>query len=365
MVQGAVYDAVASIDRSHEHYLDGIPNAPATASTAAAVAQAAHDVLVGLTPSTLPAVKTRIDAMLAASLSGIPDSASRTAGIGAGQAAAAAMLTARTGDGRFGSATWVPGSAPSEWQPVPPGNGNVFAWAGDVTPFMIETSGQFRTPGPDPLTSRAYARDFNEVKAKGRLTGSTRTAKEDLLASFVSANPVPFMNKGFRDIATAQGLRTSDQARFFALTSMSGADALIGCFDDKAYWSFWRPQTAIVMAADDGNPATSPDPDWTSLYPVPGYTEHPSGYNCYTGAMMHAARLFYGTNKMRFELTSPGTAPIPGSTRTYHRFTDVIRDTIDGRILTGFHFRNGDVDGANLGKHVAIWANEHFFTPVH
>ena len=48
MVQGAVYDAVNAIDGGHEPYLAGL-SAPSSASKAAAVAQAAHDVLYGLT----------------------------------------------------------------------------------------------------------------------------------------------------------------------------------------------------------------------------------------------------------------------------------------------------------------------------
>ena len=49
MVQGAVYDAVNAIDGGHQPYLAGLPPASPSASTAAAAATAAHDVLVGIT----------------------------------------------------------------------------------------------------------------------------------------------------------------------------------------------------------------------------------------------------------------------------------------------------------------------------
>lgn len=364
MVQGAVYDAVTMIDRSHEPYLPDLPKAPATASKAAAIAKAAHGVLSELIPSTLPAVQDRVDQLLSTSLAAIPNGPSKDAGSAAGVAAAEAMIEARVGDGRNGTAAWVVGTAPGEWVPVEPANANVFGWIGDVTPFTLRTSGQYRTGGMPGLTTKAYAKEFNEVKAKGRATGSTRTAAENLLASFVSANPLPYVNKGFRDIATAKHLRPSAQARFFALTAMAGADALIGCFDDKAYWSSWRPQTAIRQAASDGNSRTTADATWTSLYGTPGYPDQPSGYNCYSGATMNSARLFFGTDKVRFQLTSPGTAPLPGSTRTYNRFTDFVDDTIDGRILIGFHFRTADEDGAWLGGKVARWAYRNYFGPI-
>jgi hypothetical protein len=364
MVHGAIYDAVNAIDGTHEPYLSGLPAAAAGASRAAAVATAAHDVLVGLTPATLPLVKDRIDAMYATSLGEIDAGQAKTDGIAIGAATAAAMLAERTGDGRFGTHTWTAGTGVGEWRLVPPGNANVFAWAALVDPFTLESQGQFRTAGPLKINSGQYAKEFNEVKEKGAQTGSTRTAAEDLLASFVSANPLPFMNQGLREVAAGQGLSTSAQARFFAMTSMASADALIGCWDDKDYWSFWRPLTAIREAASDGNPNTDADPGWLALYGTPGYPEHPSGYNCYTAAMMHTARLFYGTDRMDFSLTSPGTAPLPGSTRVYTRFTDVIDDTIYGRILTGFHFRTADVQGAWIGKKVAQWVDAHYFEPV-
>ena len=362
MVHGAIYDAVNAIDGGHEPYFDGLPSAPPTASEAAAVAQAAHDVLVGLTPATLPLVKDRVDAMLAASLSLIDDGTAENDGKAIGAAAAARMLLERTGDGRFGSHTFTPSDEVGKWRLVAPANNNAFGWVGYVTPFTMKSFDQFRTEGPLDIASAQYAAEFNEVKAFGAQTGSSRTTAQDLLASFVSANPLPYMNKGMRELAAP--LSTSEQALLFVKTSMASADALIGCYNDKDYWSFWRPQTAIREAANDGNPATSPDAAWLSLYPTPGYPDHPSGYNCYTGAVWHSARLFFGTDQMSFQLTSPGTAPLPGSTRSYTRFTDVVRDTIDGRILTGFHFRTPDVQGAWIGKKAAQWVDKHYFEPV-
>jgi hypothetical protein len=223
------------------------------------------------------------------------------------------------------------------------------------------------------LTSNQYAAEFNEVKALGAQSGSSRTDAQTLMAGFYSANPLVYYNSGLRVIANAEGLTTSDQARLFAKTSMAGADALISCFNNKKLWLAWRPQTAIREAANDGNPLTEPDPNWQSLFATPGYPDEPSGYNCYTGGFWQSARFFFGTDKYSFSLTSPGVPAnaaagnpigVPGSTRTYKRFTDVIDDTINGRILNGFHFRTADVHGAWIGKKVAQWVNKHYFEPV-
>ena len=371
MVQTAVYDAVNAIDRRHEAYLHGLPWAARSSSKAAAAATAAHDVLVGLAAAS-PTVVASLDGLLASSLAEIKAGISKNRGISIGHAAAAAMLANRTGDGRFGSKTWTPGNEPGEWVVVPPLNANVFAWVGEVRPFALKSPGQLRVKAPVALTSEEYAKDFNEVKALGRQTGSSRTAAQTSLAGFVSANPIPFTNKALREIAVANGLSAARQARFLALTNMAAADALISCFENKDHYNVWRPLTAIRQADSDGNPATTADPDWLSLLPTPGYPDLPSGYNCYAAGTWTAARLFFGTDRMAFQLTSPGlvaappNAPvgIPGSTRTYTRFSGAIRDAINGRILIGLHFRHADEQGAWLGKKVAEWVKNHEFRLV-
>ena len=96
MVQGAVYDAVNLIDGGHAPYLDDLPAAPASASKPAAVATAAHHVLVGHGhPAGIPAGDPRPSRTGSTpSLAAIADGAAKTAGIAAGEAAAAKMLEA-------------------------------------------------------------------------------------------------------------------------------------------------------------------------------------------------------------------------------------------------------------------------------
>jgi hypothetical protein len=359
MVHVAMFDAVNAIDGTRKPYLGGL-HAPASASQAAAAAAAAHGVLVGLTPATLPQVTASLDALYVTSLGRIPDGASKTAGIAVGEAAAAAMLLNRAGDGRFGTKTFAVGTQPGAWRLVPPLNANVFAWVGEVRPFSLRSAGQFRTAGPYDLGSRQYAKEFNEVKRIGG-AASTRTPAQNELATFVSVSPVGMMNRGLREIATARGLSTAAQARLFAMTSMSAADSLIGCWENKDHWLFWRPQTAIQEAANDGNPATEADPSWVSVIPTPGYPDNPSGYNCFTAGTMQAARAFFRTDKISFDLTSATPTPI---TRHYRRFTGVIHDAIEGRILIGLHFRSADVQAAWLGRKVAKWVAKHEFGPA-
>lgn len=375
IVQGAVYDAVNGIRGGYDPYLGDPVIASSNASEGAAAATAAHDVLIALinqapTTATLTsdvkdAIKARLDAEYASSLAEIPAGRKRTEGVNAGARAASAMLANRAGDGRFGAPGFPVSAtpAPGEWRPLStaPTANDPNGWVRSVRPFTLANADAFSIPGPSALTSGAYAREFDEVKALGRASGSTRTEAQTSLAYWSGANPVPFMFAGLRQVSVAKGLNIRQDARFLAMTSMASADTMISCWAQKARWNFWRPVTAIQLAADDGNPRTTADPAWTGLLPVPPYPEEPSGANCLTGGLMYAAAAFFRSDDAQFSLTSPGIGPGTGSTRDYSRFSAVVSDMIEARIYGGLHFRSGDAHGALLGRRVAQHVNRNFF----
>jgi len=370
IVQGAVYDAVNAIKGGHDPYLKGL-HAPTSASKGAAASTAAHDVLIGLvdqapltatlTADVKSAIKARLDAEYASSLAEIPAGEAKAKGIEVGAAAAAAMLANRAGDGRFGAPGFpvpdVPG--PGQWRPNPINDPN--AWVRNVRPFTLPRSEYFHTSGPSALTSGQYTAEFNEVKAKGRATGSTRTEAQTLLAQWSFPHPVPMLYAAMRQVSASKGLTITEQARFHAMTSMTAADSLINCWAEKAHWSFWRPTSAIQLADTDGNDATEKDGAWTSLLPLPPYPDEPSGANCAYSGMMNSAKAFFGSDAAEFDLASAGTGPGTESTRHYSHFTDVIPDVINARIYGGLHFRRADVNGAALGHSVADFVDKNFF----
>jgi hypothetical protein len=313
---------------------------------------------VGLTPALADNVKANLDAAYAASLASLSNGNKKTAGISIGAAVAAKMLAKRANDGRFVPFSFTAGTGAGEWRPeLPMFVSDPFAWVSNVKPFAIGRASRFRTAGPLSLASAKYAAEVNEVKSLGSATSTTRTAAQTELGRFYSANPLVMLNKSLRDIVTRKGLSITKAARLFAMTSVSGADALIACWDDKDHHSFWRPITAIRLADTDGNGATTADPAWLPFLPTPPYPDHPSGYNCFTGATTQAAREFFGTNKVRISLTSPITM----TTRTYSRLSRIVDDTINARIYLGIHFRTPDVQGAKLGRSVASYVADHQF----
>jgi hypothetical protein len=308
-------------------------------------------------------VRDRLDVLYADALAGIPDGAAETDGIAAGAAAAEAMLAARASDGRYAPFSFTAGSEAGQWRPVPPGFvSDPFAWVANVRPFVLQSPSQFQSKGPLDIGSRAYAKEYNEVKVLGE-PDSPRSDKQNAIARFYTVHPVELFNRTFRVIAEQRGLSVADEARLFAMINMAGADGLINCWSDKAFFNFWRPITAIHEGDNDGNRRTDGDPEWTSLVPTPPYPEHPSGYNCVTAAMMHTAEDFFGKKKMTFSVVRV-VPNEPDVTRVYERFTDVIDDTIDARIYQGIHFRTAEVQGARIGKHVAHWLDRHYFQRV-
>jgi hypothetical protein len=272
------------------------------------------------------------------------------------------MLAERSGDGRYVPFSFTSGTGPGQWRPdLPLFASDPFAWVARVEPFVLETPSQFRASAPPALTSGAYARDYDEVKALGAVN-SPRTPEQEAVAQFFVLSAGELFNRTFRAISEANGLSLVEDARLFAMLNLATADSAINCWSDKAHWSWWRPITAIHEGENDGNDRTIGDAAWTPLLPTPPYPDHVSGYNCIAGAMMHAGKAFFGTDRVEFTLVrAPST---PDVVRHYDRFTDVLVDTIDARILQGIHFRSADAEGARMGRDVACWLDKHFLQPV-
>jgi hypothetical protein len=355
MVHGAVYDAVNAIDREYEPYLVR-PRARPWFSKDAAAATAAYRVLLNI----VPAQKPTLDGQYAASLAAIPDGLAKQGGIAVGETAAWAMIAARTADGRFGPPGFPVGSAPGQWRPVLPAFVNdPNAWVARVEPFLIRRASQFRSAGPYDLDSRRYAREFEEVKQLGSATSTTRTADQTAAARFWAEGPLT-MTLLSRELSERFHLTVADNARLFAMQYLTGADALIAVWDDKAHWLFWRPITAIREAGRDGNPDTRPDPAWVPLINNPPYPEHSSGLIGVVSAMAETLEDFFGTDRVAFVARNPNPQN-PYPTRSFGSFSQATEEVVNARVWSGIHFRNADEDGARIGKQVARWRDRNYF----
>jgi hypothetical protein len=358
LVQAAVYDAAVSILGGYQPYLAGLEAAPG-ASVEAAVATAAHGVLVHY----LPEQQADLDAALATALGAIADGDAKTAGTAVGQAAAAALIAARKDDGYAAATDFVmPEPGPGVWQ-IPEDQKPIGPWIADYTPFLMESDDQFR-PGPPPaLDSPEWAADLNEVKEWGGAESTVRTPEQGLIAQFWSTQPTIQINKGYQKLAADRGLDALETARLFAMTSLVSADAITACFDAKYHYLAWRPFTAVAGADTDGNDATVADPAWKPLIGTPPHPEYPSAHSCVTPAAGAVLTAFLGTDQIDLTLGSSVTADTM-PTRHFATAQDLADEVIEARILGGIHYRTSDVVGAELGRTVAGWALERYFQPV-
>lgn len=168
-------------------------------------------------------------------------------------------------------------------------------------------------------------------------------------------------NLAYQQLANARGLSALETARLMAMGNIVGADALIGCFDAKYHYLFWRPAFAIPLGDTDGNPNTIGDPSFVPLLPTPAHPEYPAAHGCETSAQAEIFTEFFGTEHINVDIPS-SVAGIG-----LHHFTDandLIQEIINARIWGGLHYRESGIVGVNLGRKVAHWTLKRYFLPT-
>jgi PAP2 superfamily len=382
MVHVAIHDALNAINRRSRPYaLD--TQAPSWASVDAAVAAAAHDVLVSVidqlqeSPQCVLDGKASVEANYAAALGAIPEGPAKTQGVAIGQEAAAEILALRANDGSdrpLQDFFYPQGTNPGEWRFTP---GVPFAFApgwGDVTPFVLRRSSEFRSGPPYRVGSKKYAADFNEIKSLGGddvTTPSARTEEQTQIGLFwIESSPLAW-NRIARSVSASTGLDLWENARLFGLLNMAMADGYIGSWETKYHYNFWRPVTAIRLAETDGNPDTEGDPTWTPLQPTYPMPDHDSGHAVEGGVAAEVLKQFFGTDHISFSacsLTLPLVEEQCGGAsevlRSFENFTEAAEENGVSRILIGIHFRKAVEDGIEHGRKIGNRAVNRFLKPV-
>ncbi|MGH3347448.1 MAG: vanadium-dependent haloperoxidase, partial [Nocardioides sp.] len=315
-------------------------------SEAAAVARAAHDVLVHYFPASAATLAAHLDTSLAA----VTDPEERARGELQGAAAAREMLASRVGDG-YGDPDihYTLSPAIGIWQPVPPATDMLVAWLGSLEPMVLRNP--IRVDGPDRLRSRAYAVDYNQVKRLGGspASGTQRSQRQTETAQFFNANSatmvgdalVRYLESGAEDLSLAE------TALLFARIHAAMTDSVIQAWQLKRDVGFWRPNEAIAGAGGDGNPRTAPQAGWTSLLAVPPYADYVSGHAALTAPAIEVIRRTLG-ERTRLELISANPLATDPQ-RTYARLRGVEWNAFHSRIWGGLHFRDAMVDGYRIG----------------
>ena len=383
MVHVAVHDAVNAIDRRSRPYaFRARVNGPVSAD--AAVAAAARDTLVSVIPTLPESPDCRASGvalaneLYAAALASIPNGAAKTIGVALGQAAAAAIVARRAGDGSDQNMfvdTYEPGTEPGEWRftpdfPFPIAFGP--DW-GKVTPFVLKRSSQFRPRPPFHLRSRKYADDYKEIKllgGDGVNTLSARSLDQTQIGLFwIESSPLAW-NRLARALSVERGFDLWENARLFGLLNLAMADGYIASWAAKYYYRFWRPITAIRLGDTDDNPLTLADPSWTPLQPTYPMPDHDSGHAVQGGVAAEILKQVFGTDEIPFTacsttvgagLTCADPTPV---LRPYASFSQAADENAVSRIYIGIHFRRAVEEGVRHGRKIAEYAVHQVMKPV-
>jgi PAP2 superfamily protein len=369
IVAASVFDAVNGIEGRYEPFRVA-PAAPPGTSARAAAAQAAYTSLAALLPSSQ---LTALNARLRVSLEQIRAEESEAAvanGIAWGKSVAEDILLWRSTDGFTDTPVFTNLPGPGVWRSttMPPSfAAQQFA---DMTPWVIQSAAQFRPVDYLGLADPRYLADFNEVKAVGSaLSTAVRSRDQTVFSFFWNSSTAPAIwnqvalsllrddddHGGDRREGSGHSSRALvENARTLALLNLAMADAVIGCWEAKAHYNFWRPQAAIREAGTDAYPATVPDTAWTPLISTPNHPDYPSGHSCVSGAAGAILADRFG-EKTRFSIE---TDNMLGVTRSYRSFLGALEEVKNARIYAGIHFRSACDDGQALGRNVAGYVLE-------
>ena len=340
ILQAAVFDAVNACEPRYAPYLYRGP-APAGASAKAAGIEAAYRVLAALAPSQTDALAVKSAAALAA----VADPKARSLGVEVGDAAAKAVLDARSDDGFDDGFDPPPGpGGPGVYQPTSPGAKFPGRFP-KMRPFGLTAASQFRLPPPPPLDSPQFVRDLLEVRAKGDAR-ATPSPEHDAIAVFHAKAGFRPWNEIARNASEAHKLDLVDAARLFALLNFALSDSFEASFESKNAYAFWRPQTAIQLGGKDfGHAEIAADPGWKSVIPAPPFAEYPC---------MHCAIGAAGQRVLETLLPDSPAFSVGGEKgRRFRGFRDYAEEEAESRVLGGVHFRWSVVAGEAQGRLVA------------
>ena len=374
----AMHDALNAIVPRFERYADTGP-LDRNANLAAAALTAAHDAIVGADPG----ASADVDAWYAGAIAAEAGNPGYASGLTIGHRAAAAILALRASDGTAGGgvAPYTPGPNSGDYQFTFPFNTPSFdlfgtggfadgsVWGASVTPFIVNSTTQFRAPRPYGAASNAaavltqrYTDDFNEVKLLGCAGCTARTAEQTEIALFWAEQSPEGWNRVARIIAAQRHLDAWDSARLLAVLQMGEFDSYATNLESKYYYHFWRPVSAVALADGDGNPGTSAAAGWEVLaFPTPPVPDYPSAHS---SAGATAAAIIDGLIPGRGQGFSTTSASLPGVTRSFPDVEAAARENAVSRVYIGYHFRLATEAGLEQGTAVGEYVVGRALKPV-
>jgi hypothetical protein len=340
----AVYDAVNSIKKFGTPYHFFAPVA-GPASVQAAVAQAAHDVLVNYFPAQKPALDSALTASLALANDGPID-----AGTKVGAASAADIIALRGNDGSDPNVGYPGPAKPGtgQYRPTPAGfqPGINQQW-GNVKPFLLKSNTQFRPVAPPAINSDEFKKALALVDELGSTTSTKRTEDQTHIAQFYKQDAELTVNEAARALAIAHKTSIEVNALAFLLADIAEADARIAIWDGKYNYLLWRPVTALNADADGA--VINNYAKWTPLLSTPPHPSYPCGHCGTVTAGFEVLKTFYGDkDAIELHTTTPGEPA-----RKIESLSKGEWENGWSRIYGGIHYTFENEAAQKIGRQVA------------
>lgn len=276
---------------------------------------------------------------------------------------------------------------PNRWQPlrfcdghggfVSPGY--IAPFWGNVIPFALSSSSEFRPAGPQLYPHGGYVAQAEEVLHLNAHIDD----REKMIAEYWADGPRSELPPGhwtlFGEFVSNRDHHTLDQdAKMFFEIGNAVLDAGIAVWEGKRYFDSERPITAIhflkagkkVLAyvPFQGKKVINGE-DWMPYQPcsfvTPPFPEYPSGHSAFSSAGAEILKRFTGSDAFGGSVSfaagsgrvEPGFAPAHDVTLSWATFSDAADEAGMSRRWGGIHFEEGDVDSRVLGRQVgaAVW----------
>jgi hypothetical protein len=363
MMHIAMFDAVNSIAGGYNPYRVRVPSGR-EASSEAAAAQAAHDVLAALWPAHI----AQYDATLATRLAKIHPVRAQL-GSQVGREVAAKILEWRTLDGWETPQTFTPPALPGVWQPTPPAFAPAgFVQAGDSRPFALPTPYYYLPRRPPELDSQEYADAVNEIKAIGGKLSTVRTAEQTLQAQLWASvgyktNWGGAWQQVARFMAQSRNLSLVESARLFALLNVAMQDGVQTAQASKFVYQLWRPIHAIQRAGEDMNAGTDADPMWEPLLTNPPYPSYAGNMACIGASSARALALFFGSNEALVSIQWAHTDGVNYVVRSFPGFWQIAEHQALSREYGGIHYHFDTTASQEVCPKVANYVFANYMRP--
>jgi hypothetical protein len=364
----AMHDAYNAAKPTYARWFPPAANESAVqgAMPEAAMAAAAHEVLIRLQPED----KAAIEDQFTEAEKRLPAGSGLEAGLRLGAAIGAAAVARRQGDGSEQHWDFPVSDVDGKWRPDP--ITHLDSPVNHTRPFLFASADEAPAPTPPALGSPEYIQVVEEVRRLGSLNSTERTDAQTDAGLFWASQSC---QRGYAHLAASLLDRNprpggiAEHARIMSQLAAGLADSAIIAWQQKERFDYWRPITVIRQ----GGYGITPDPNWRPLVATPPFPEYPSGHatDCFVGAGVLAAVFGdnYGPVTYVAQLAAPANtsgnavgdqySAAQGASEDLRQFPNLpaaAEECYWSRIWVGVHFRSGEDQGRRLGKAIVARA---------